>query len=140
MRSHLLSSLPRFCSFWLSPGYSLQACYSINLCDTPEMFPCVPRGSPLSRSCALTTLSRASLAPQSQPSTLITKPVLSRLEPKLLNLRLSGFLLLFQTSASHHFPVSEVPSLPSSQPGLYCHPAEPHIQGLEHTHRFLSGL
>lgn len=78
------------------------------------MFLCVPRGSPLSLSCALTTLSRASLAPQSQPSTLITKPVLSRLEPKVLNVRLSGLLLLFQTSASYRLSDSEVPSLLSS--------------------------
>lgn len=78
------------------------------------MFLCVPRGSPLSLSCALTTLSRASLAPQSQPSTLITKPVLSHLEPKVLNVRLSGLLLCFQTSASHRLSDSEVPSLLSS--------------------------
>lgn len=139
MRSHLLSSLLWFCSFWLSPGYSLQACCSINLYDTPEMFLCPQRVSPFPVLCSDHPVC-ASLAPQSQPSTLITKPVLSRLKPKVLNVRLSGFLLLFQTSASHHYSVSEVPSLLSSRPGLYCRPAEPHMQGLEHTHRFLSGL
>lgn len=136
MRSHLLSSLPWFCSLWLSSGY-LQVCCSINLCDTPVMLPCVPRGSPLSLACALTTLSHASLAPQSQPSTLITKPVLSCLEPKVLNMHLSGFLLLFQTSASHHFSVSEVPSLLSSRPDFIA--AQWNLMSRDWSaHRFLS--